>query len=265
MASNKPPNGRAEPDVDGAHSGGNGGDPVDPRAAAEAFAATSGPAPPQEVLELAAACVRFVRTAVQVEPDFTRDTLPLVDHYLAQSRQAVRERPETLPLIAQAAGAYFGEVVRRTYPCWWRLDRAEPVEWRLEFRDVYLAFHPVEMAYAALTQLGPAAEPAMGAEASGPAAPSHPTEDEAQLYGPPAGDDPSDGADEPVLVLADEDRQAVADRLDEIPPVAEQDYYALSTRLEVIDVAVAAIRSVLLASPERQRVHRPGDYDPQSH
>jgi hypothetical protein len=194
-----------------------------------------GPTPPESVLELAAACVRFVAASVELEPDFTPETMPLVDHYLREARVAVRQRPETLSLIANAIGVYLGEVVRRTHPCWWNLDGDEPLDWRLEFRDVYLSFAPVQVIMAALVRPGtPPAEK--------------------------AADDVIDDAPEPGLQLAPEDRDAVYQRLEDLPPVSEDDYYAPSTRLEVVDIAVAAIRSNLLLHPERDRVHKPADY-----
>lgn len=195
-----------------------------------------GPAPPESVLELAAACVRFVATAVELEPDFTPETLPLVDHYLREARVAVRQRPETLSLVAGAIGVYLGEVVRRVHPSWWRLEGSDPLDWRLEFRDVYLSFAPVQVVMAALTRPGT------------PRAPQ-------------AADDVIDDAPEPGMELAPEDREAVFQRLADLPPVSEEDYYAVSTRLEVIDIAVAAIQSNLLTQPERRRVLKPADYD----
>ena len=45
-----------------------------------------GIAVPDAVRERVAACVAYVTAAVGVAPDLTSDTLPLVDHYLAQAR-----------------------------------------------------------------------------------------------------------------------------------------------------------------------------------
>jgi hypothetical protein len=196
----------------------------------------SGPTPPEAVLELCAACVRFVTTAVGVPPDFEPETLPLVDHYLREARIAVRQRPETLSLVANSTGVYLGEVVRRCHPSWWRLEGDDPLAWRLEFRDVYLSFAPVQVVMAALVR--PGSPPAQR-----------------------ASDDVIDDAPEPGMELAPEDREAVFQRLEDLPPVSEEDYYALSTRVEVIDIAVAAIQSNLLQQPERRRAYRPTDYD----
>ena len=75
--------------------------------------------PPGKVIELAANCVRFVLANLKVELDFTIDTLPLLDHYIAEARASIKERPESLALTAHAIGAYLGEVIRRRHTCWW--------------------------------------------------------------------------------------------------------------------------------------------------
>src|SRR5687768_1752387 len=66
---------------------------------------------PVVVLDLAEACVRFVKRALQIALDYTPDTLPLLDHYLRSASDISKE--EILSLHVPAAGAYFGEVVRR--------------------------------------------------------------------------------------------------------------------------------------------------------
>jgi len=213
--------------------------------AAAGLGGPAGPTPPQAVLELAAACVRFVAAAVTVEPDFSRETLPLVDHYLAEARTSVRQRPETLALVTNALGAYFGEVVRRIHPSWWRLDGDDPLEWRVELRDVFLSFAPMQLVAAALTR-----PERSGFEAA----------DDDGLAGGPAAAGGEHGAPDPGLQIAPEDRGAVTRRLDDLPPVPDDEYYALSTRLEVIDIAVDAICANLLAEPERRCSYRPEDY-----
>src|ERR1044071_4902274 len=74
---------------------------------------------PGTIGELADACVRFVQAAVGVPLDFRPETLPLLDHYLATRREellaARAANPEAMGLVARAAAAYFGEVVRRHF------------------------------------------------------------------------------------------------------------------------------------------------------
>jgi hypothetical protein len=241
------------------------------------------------VVDLAEACVRYVKAALGFELDYERDTLPVLDGYLAGARQAVRERPETLPLVAAAVGAYLGEVVRRYHSCWWRTDGADPLEWQLEFRDVYLSLRPVELAQAALLLrfVEPASDPAMfdepeddgephGTSArSGPSEPPLAPDDEGELTaerdeqarepvaaGHDLGMAPGlEGPDEPGLLVDELDRATVRARLDRLPPVTEEEYWAPSTRLEVIDIVVDAIQAQYLDDPDRRHEHSPADYE----
>src|SRR4051812_27227162 len=75
-------------------------------AEAEARPLTPLPPPPDRVAELCAACMRFVASKYKVPLDGTPDTLSLVDQYVRDAREAVRERPDTLELVAPAIGAY---------------------------------------------------------------------------------------------------------------------------------------------------------------
>jgi hypothetical protein len=208
-------------------------------AEAESGASRGGAAPPPEpIADLAAACVRFVEKALGVKLDYTPETLPILDHYLEQARGAVAGRSEALPLLAQSAGAYFGEVIRRKHPSWWRTEGDDPARWRIELEAVYLAFHPVRFIRDALLR---APEPA--------------GEDELQ-----AGT--RDEEEEATLLLDEEDQRAVSARLADLPPVSEREYFATSTRLEVIDIAVDVIRARRLASGEEEDAAlEPADYE----
>jgi hypothetical protein len=185
---------------------------------------------PERVRDLAEACVRFVERAIGVKLDYEPETLPLLDHYLAQARGAAGERPVAGALVAHAAGAYFGEVVRRRYPSWWRMEGDDPGAWRIEMEPVYLSFGPTQLVADALFREGDAAVAAGAGER---------------------------------LELEEEDRQAVAGRLAELPPVDEDEFYAPSTWLEVIDIAVEAIRARRMAQGEEgEAALGPEDYEP---
>jgi hypothetical protein len=184
---------------------------------------------PERVRDLAEACVRFVERAIGVKLDYAPETLPLLDHYLAEARVTAGERPAAGALVAHAAGAYFGEVVRRRYPSWWRMEGDDPAAWRVEMEPVYLSFGPIQLVADALYHEGDAAVEA--------------------------------GAGE-KLELEEDDRRAVAARLAELPPVDEDEFYAPSTWLEVIDIAVEAIRARRLAQGEGEGALRPEDYEP---
>lgn len=175
--------------------------------------------PPAPIEDLAHACVRFVERAVGVKLDFTPDTLPLLDHYLLGARKVTAETEETSgavtqELVAQAAGAYFGEVVRRRYASWWRLG-ASADDHRLEFHRASMVAYPVAMMKDALS-----------------------LEDEPttlELTG---------------FELDDADRSAAMRRLDEFPDVSAEDFVRPSTRFEVLEVVVDAARGRQLASGE---------------
>ncbi len=180
-------------------------------------------APPPVIAELAASCVRFVQQSVGVLLDFTPETLPLLDHYLAEAEKTLLAKSEddlkaalaTLPLIVHTAGAYFGEVVRRRYPSWWRIEGDDPMAYRIELETAYLAFSPMLFVYEAL---------AHGLAMQG---------DQAAF-------------ETAQIEMDEEDQKAAAERLAELS-VSDEEYYAPSTRLEAIDVCVDAIRSRRMA------------------
>ncbi len=217
---------------------GAGSSPISPERAVEpATSAVAAAPPPPAVEDLAEGCVRFVERALGVRLDYRPETLPLLDHYLEQARRATSERVEALPVVAHMAGVYFGEVIRRRYPSWWRMDGDDPTYWQIQFESVYLAFSPVLFVREALTR------------------------DHAPEAARDVADDPLSG-DPAALELEEQDREAVATRLAELPQVSEDEYYAPSTRLEVIDIAVDAIRSRRLAAGEEvDSVLDPADYD----
>jgi hypothetical protein len=193
---------------------------------------------PDEVRDLAEACVRFVERALGVRLDYSPETLPLLDHYLEQARESAIARPETVPLLVQSAGAYLGEVVRRQHASTWRLDPADPSLHRLELEQVYLAFTPAELVREALYG-GPVEGESGGGDDEGAG-------DASSLTG---------------IEVDDEDREAIAARLAELPAVTDREFYAPSTRLEVIDIAVDAMLARRIAAGEPALALRPSDYN----
>jgi hypothetical protein len=170
---------------------------------------------PEAVAELALACVRFVRAAIGVSLDFRPETLPVLDHYLASRRDellaARASNPEAMGIVARAAGAYFGEVVRAHFRSFWHLPSDDPASWELRFESVYLSVNPLAVVYDAI---------------------SHGDEE-----GPVAH-----------LELDDEDREAVAARLQELPPAPDEEFFSLATRLEVLEIAVDVSKARMMAS-----------------
>jgi len=164
---------------------------------------------PEQVAELATACVNYVRQAVGVELDYTSDTLPVLDHYLDQSRALVDKSPGLRDLLEPSAGVYFGELLRRRFDAHWYLPGPDPRRWRVVCRHVLLAIDPVGMAAAAC-------------------------------------DDPISLESQPMyLGLVPADRDHVIRRLSEAPPVPASDFCLLSTRMEAIDITVETLRGLM--------------------
>ena len=163
---------------------------------------------PADVDHLAEACVRYVEQATGVRLDYEAETLPVLDHYLASRRADLRGQPEAQNLILRAVGAYFGEVFRRRVGGFWRVED-DPIHWEVCAEPVYLSFCPFAVAYDAL------------------------------YFG-------DDGGPTSKIQLDDEDRDLVDARLAELPAVSEEEFYQLATRLEVLDIAVDAVKNRMI-------------------
>jgi hypothetical protein len=166
--------------------------------------------PPPAVAELAAACVRFVATRYGIHLDFTPETLSLVDQWVRDARSELETRPELVQLVQGAAGAYLGEVVRRTFGARWKTEGEHP-DWRLLMSHVYCAFNPIGLAREALL-LG---------EADGWHA---------------------------HFELDPGEREDIESRLAALPEVSEDEYYAPSTRFDVVQLVVETLRERMRAS-----------------
>lgn len=154
---------------------------------------------PRHVSELALACVEYVRRSLDVQLDWTPETLPFVDAWLGKARGESRQ--ELLQLIAPAVGAYFGEVVRKSFRARWHAPVDGYAAWRIELEECFLYLNPVGVAVEAL-QL----------------------EDTEGL-----------GA----AITIDEDlSEELREHLDRTAPVRLEDYYLLTTRFEVVDQIV---------------------------
>src|ERR1700722_16267901 len=163
--------------------------------------------PPPRVAELAAACVRFVAQRYGVPLDFKPDTLSLVDQWVRDARKELKERPELEALVTSAAGGYLGEVIRREFGGRWFCDGDEDT-WRLYLSTVYCAFNPIGMVREALL-LG-----------------------EAEGWHAHFELDPGE-------------REGIEARLAALPEVEDDEYYAPSTRFDVVNIVVDALREDL--------------------
>ncbi len=162
------------------------------------------PAPPA-VLELVAACTRFVTTRYQIPLDGTPDTLSLIDQYVRDSRAEIAANPAAIELVQGAIGAYLGEVMRQSYGGEW-FAVGDQDGWRIDMTYVFVTFNPIGMAREALTL-----EPAEGWHA-------HLETEEAY-------------------------REEIDARLAALGDVTEEEYYAPTTQFDVLALTVESIRA----------------------
>ncbi|MFO0666024.1 MAG: hypothetical protein U0174_18880 [Polyangiaceae bacterium] len=179
--------------------------------------------PPKGIAELCAAGVRFVQQKYGVPLDFTSDTLSLVDQYVRDARAEVIALPTSFDLVSSSIGAYFGEVVRRTYGGYWVRD-AEPQMFCLGFSKVKLSFNPVGMMREALLR---DAEEGWNAH----------------------------------LTLPPQDEAYVRDRMAAMSEVDEDEYYLPSTRFDAIALAFDAITGRMMGRGEGDKRFYPKDYE----
>ena len=166
---------------------------------------------PDLVTDLALGAFRLVKEKIAFELDFSAETLPVLDHYLSTLREEDDGRPDekVVALVIPCAGAYFGEVLRRTLPgVRWRLPDPpdEYRAWRIEEERGRLELNPLGAALEALF-----CEPF--AEWAG------------------------------HLEIAGSKRHAVGRSLEAAGAVREEDFYRLAVRHEVIDQALAVLRA----------------------
>jgi hypothetical protein len=178
----------------------------------------------QDVLELATACVEYVRRAVGIELDFTPDTLPILDHYLGSVLGDDGEKDAIAELVISSAGAYFGEVLRRSLGRMrWHVSPEDPTDWRLELEHVFLFFNPLGMVREAIV-----------------------------------------GADQPGwmahLEVLPRDRGLLEQSLSRMGDVREDDYYRLAIRFEVVELVLSALEGASISRQAQGEVFAPTVY-----
>jgi hypothetical protein len=179
------------------------------------------PAPPA-VAELAAACVRFVATKYKVHLDFAPETLSLVDQYVRDAREDIAVKPEVIDLVQSSIGAYFGEVLRRAFGATWFCE-GDHDGWRLDFSFVYLSLNPIGMMREAL-----ALEAQEGWHAH-------------------LETDPGETA-------------FLEARLATLGSIDEEEYYAPTTRFDVVEIAVDTLRAKMDSEGNGNVTFGPEDY-----
>ena len=173
---------------------------------------------PRQILEFAARTVDQVRAAVGVELGYDSETLPVVDHYLLS---VPREQMATVRLIAAAAGAYFGEVVRRQLGGRWEIVEDRLLEARL-ILSWGLSFAPAGIVVAAILTSDEVAEVEHGG------------------YAIDTG-----------LRVPDMIQSYVQTTLARMSPVTDEEYYSLCGRLDTLE----HLQEVMLATMAKTRAH----------
>lgn len=229
-------------------------------------------APPTVITDLAASCVQYVQRSIGFTLDFTPETLPVLDHYVELARTAATERKETTSLIAQAIGAYLGEVTRRQYGGYWRVED-DPRSFRVELEPVYLVLRPIELVTRSLElPVEPRATDIISSRSR--------DNDDDDDDGDDADDSAREGDEESsnendlrieqdlqddvrlaLFEVDDDDRESIAERLAALPPVPATQYHSPSTHFEVVELIVETIRARRIAAGMGPDAHlEPDDY-----
>ena len=159
--------------------------------------------------DLAHTCVSAVQRALGIELDFTQDTLPILDHYVSMAQGT---KAEVIELLAPMAGAYFGEVVRRSVgAARWHAPRTEYNAYPLEFGNAFLHFNPLGMVVESILK-----EPAEGWLAHLQMLPQH--------------------------------RETVQASLEALGGVRDEDYFRLTVRFEAIEQVYLVLSHLALTA-----------------
>ena len=153
--------------------------------------------PPATIADLAESCLRFVDRALGLPLDYSQDTLPLLDHYMGIAAESAEP---IISLVAPAAGAYFGEVIRQHFGSGTWEAAGDYEAHRLVIEPGPLRFNPI----------GASIEVATGEQVSGWGAELH---------------------------VPDVYRRAIQESVERMGPVREEDYFTFSLRFELIEHA----------------------------
>jgi hypothetical protein len=225
-------------------------------------------APPTVIADLAASCVRYVQHGVGFTLDFEPETLPVLDHYVDLARKAANERKEAAPLVAQAIGAYLGEVARRKYGGFWRIED-DPRSFRVEFEAVYLILRPIELVSRALElpvePRGPDVSTKRKSDDEDDDDEDDPVvdadEESSDEKDPRLEDEPEDDLRAALFEVDEDDRESIAERLAALPPVPAAQWHSPSTHFEVVELIVETIRARRIAAGmEPDACLEPDDY-----
>ncbi len=171
---------------------------------------------PEEVVVSAERCVAHIKHRYKFDLDYSIDTLSVVDSFIRDilAEEGDGEAPpagderrtQLIHLLGPSIGAYFGVVLSKNFPTRWRLKSEKAYEWFIEFETVPLRFNPVVAASEALF------------------------EENIDSWGP-------------AMLTEAEETPHLIERLKAAPPIPEDEFYSLTTRLEVLQIAVEYLLS----------------------
>lgn len=189
---------------------------------------------PEIVAQLVGRCLTHVENRTGMRLDFKIETLSILDYFLrdvlteegggALPAIGDHRRVDVMHLLAPTVGAYFGEVIRHTFPARWRIENDEPKSWLMEFDHVPLRFNPVGAVAEALME-----QPIRGWGCE--------------------------------LATSRDETDALLERLEAAPPVPEDEFFSLTTRLEVLQISVDWLRAHLNAKSSPPPFYSTEDYD----
>lgn len=183
-----------------------------------------------------------LQRSLKVELDGSVESLAFVDHYLSLAREEMRE--PIVSLLAAGAGAYFGELVRRHVGGTWVGDGEDPRRLRLLVEPQFIYFSPVDQAYEAIV--------AEGLSPDDPRIAPGPAFDSSFGLGPTRAGDDEDG--DGSETDQDDDATWLQERLAELPPVPEDQFYSLTCRFETLQLMLELLAAKHAAegrSPQR--------------
>lgn len=216
--------------------------PAEPQADPRILAGSAGPSPAQTLVDqLVQSYASQVRRSLGVELDGSTTSLAFVDHHLAEARE--EDRTPIVALVAAGAGAYFGELIRREIGATWIGDGEDPRRLRLLLTPVFLHFSPVDQAYEAIAS--ESLDPEDPRIAPGPAF------DPAFHLHPPWHDERGQLHDEQAWLT---------ERLAELSPVPEDQYYSLTCRFETLELMLQMLATLYASEGRTPRQYTVEDY-----
>lgn len=171
---------------------------------------------PQEVqiMQFVHAAQEYVRRTLGILIDTSEESLAYVDHYVTTIRGQGTIKPEVVQLLGTALGVHLGQVLLQRMEGHWygplyatAEEQGNPLNWRIELKEIPLSFSPVAMALAVIQE-------------------EEPEELDSSLH------------------TEQRWKQALADALERATPVTEDYYYSITGRYETVLFAAELLTEI---------------------